>query len=882
MIGKTVSHYKILEKLGGGGMGVVYKAEDIKLKRPVALKFLPPDLTRDEEAKQRFINEAQAASALDHPNIAVIYEIGETEEGELFIAMAFYDGETLKKKIAAGPQPVDRAIDIAAQVVQGLARAHEAGITHRDIKPANLMVTNRGEVKIVDFGLAKMAHVDLTKPGSTLGTAAYMSPEQARGEPVDYRTDIWALGVVLYEMLAGQLPFRGEYEAAVAYSILNEEPKMITGLRADVPPELESVVNKCLEKMRENRYQNANELLVDLQKQKSVSAYGSIHSVIRSPAVAEPIKLRKFTGAVLGLAAILLVAFLISKLGVFFNARTSVPRLTNPRQITSAIGLEDSPSWSPDGGRIAYESNQSGNWDIWVKQISGGEPVNLTSSHSGKDRMPSWSPDGSEIAFWSERDGGAIFVIPAIGGAPRYVSAHKPLVPDWPDHIRWSQDGKKLARMASDSTLEIFMRETGATQRVRLPGTQERRLYLNWAPDGRTFAYVDAVNVYPVAQAAELWIFRVVDVARWKVTDREHYAFYPSWPAGCRKLYFISNRGGTTDLWQISLDKNGKPADELQQVTTGLAIRSAIFSPDGTKLAYSKGRKIANIWRVPIPKSNEPPATWSNAERMTFDQAYVEDVTISPDASLMLFSSDRAGNQDLWSAPVGGSELRQLTTDPAADFDPVLSPDGRKIAFYSYRSGKRDIWVMPATGGPARQLTRNPSEDFGPAWSPDGLEIAFGSVHSGKKELWVISAEGGEARHLTTKYNLHEMTSLWWPDGKWLSAIFDFDDGTSQIGRISAAGGSIEFLTRQPSNFLYNNLIWSVDHRYMLFIKQDIRARNIWGVNVADGSEKQLTDFRGRYGDMGFFALATDGRYLYFAWEEEIGDIWVMDVKEGD
>jgi serine/threonine protein kinase/tetratricopeptide (TPR) repeat protein len=267
MIGQTISHYKIFAKLGGGGMGVVYKAEDIRLKRSVALKFLPFDLTRDEEAKERFVHEAQAASALDHPNICNIHEIDETEDGQLFICMAYYEGETLKKKVASGQLSVDSAIDIAMQIAQGLARAHEAGITHRDIKPANVMITTRGEVKIVDFGLAKLAgRTKLTKSGATLGTVAYMSPEQAQGVEADHRSDIWALGVVMYEMLTEQLPFSGEYDMAMMYAIVNTDPQPVRSLRSEVPVGLEQIINKALAKKPEERYQRVEELLADLKE----------------------------------------------------------------------------------------------------------------------------------------------------------------------------------------------------------------------------------------------------------------------------------------------------------------------------------------------------------------------------------------------------------------------------------------------------------------------------------------------------------------------------------------------------------------------------------------------------------------------------------------
>lgn len=266
MIGTTVSHYKIFEKLGGGGMGVVYKAQDTRLKRTVALKFLPPELTRDEEAKQRFVHEAQAASALDHPNICTVHEIDETDEHQMFISMACYDGKTLKSRIAKGGLKTEEAVDIAIQVAQGLQKAHDKGIVHRDIKPANIIITSDGIVKILDFGLAKLSgRTPLTKTGTTMGTAAYMSPEQARSEAVDGRTDIWSLGVVLYEMLTGKRPFESEYEQALVYSILNEEPKPMRELRPEVPEATEKICRRAMAKGEKARYQTAAELITDLK-----------------------------------------------------------------------------------------------------------------------------------------------------------------------------------------------------------------------------------------------------------------------------------------------------------------------------------------------------------------------------------------------------------------------------------------------------------------------------------------------------------------------------------------------------------------------------------------------------------------------------------------
>ncbi|TFH42259.1 MAG: serine/threonine protein kinase, partial [ANME-2 cluster archaeon] len=283
MIGKTILHYKILEKLGEGGMGVVYKAEDIKLERIVALKFLPPHMLANKEAEQRFISEAKAASSLEHNNICAIHEISETEDGQLFIAMSYLEGKTLREKIDTSPLKVDEAISIAIQTAEGLKLAHEKGIVHRDIKPANIMITTDGTAKIMDFGLAKLGgKTKLTQMGTTLGTFAYMSPEQSKGEEVDKRADIWSLGVVLYEMLTGQLPFKGDYEQAVIYSIINESPEPVTAVRTGVPMELERITNKLLAKNINERYQSMTDALVDLQTLRNKSTTSDVSSITKN------------------------------------------------------------------------------------------------------------------------------------------------------------------------------------------------------------------------------------------------------------------------------------------------------------------------------------------------------------------------------------------------------------------------------------------------------------------------------------------------------------------------------------------------------------------------------------------------------------------------
>jgi serine/threonine protein kinase len=327
MIGKTISHYKIIEKLGEGGMGVVYKAQDLKLDRFVALKFLPQHLTTNEEEKQRFIHEAKAASSLDHNNICAIYEIDKTEDNQLFISMAYYEGDTLDKRIKEKPLPIEEATDIAIQIAQGLAKAHEKEIIHRDIKPANIMLTADGIVKILDFGLAKLSsQTKLTKESTTLGTVSYMSPEQAKGEDVDYRTDNWSLGVILYEMLTGQLPFKGEYESAVIYSILNDTHEPVTAIRTGIPMELERVINKCLQKSPVERYQHVDDLIVDLKRLKSESTNISSKEAQQQ---------KRFKSALLPISIISIIILII--IGYFFN-----PFTASEQSETDKTGWENS------------------------------------------------------------------------------------------------------------------------------------------------------------------------------------------------------------------------------------------------------------------------------------------------------------------------------------------------------------------------------------------------------------------------------------------------------------------------------------------------------------------------------------------------------------
>ena len=418
MIGKTISHYRVTAKLGAGGMGEVYLAHDERLEREVALKVLPAKTLTDEAARKRFRKEALALSKLNHPNIATIYDF-DTQDGVDFLVMEYVEGTTLSEKLSGHSLPEKDVARLGGQVADALEEAHEHGVIHRDLKPGNVMVTPKGQAKVLDFGLAKLAHPvsetatteSLSATGGAVGTLPYMAPEQLRGEEADARTDIHALGLLLYEMSTGQRPFPETLGPQLIAAILQQAPRAPSEVNRQVSAGLESIILKALEKDPERRFQSAREVSANLNKMMTYSGTVVVSETSRSG------ELPRSWIALAGVAGL--------AVSLIYVARTPEEgglRLINPVQLTSAVGVENYATWSPDGGRLAYESNQSGNWDIWVKQLGAGGLVNLTADHTGSDRYPSWSPDGRQIACLSQRDQSwRLFTMAAVGGNPRKV-----------------------------------------------------------------------------------------------------------------------------------------------------------------------------------------------------------------------------------------------------------------------------------------------------------------------------------------------------------------------------------------------------------------------------------------------------------------------------
>jgi Tol biopolymer transport system component len=854
-------------------MGEVYKATDTRLGRTVAIKVLPSHLSGNAELQERFEREARAVSSLNHPHICTLYDVGH-QDGVEFLVMEYLEGETLAQRLEKGALALDEALELGGQIAEALDQAHRAGLVHRDLKPGNIMLSPQG-AKLLDFGLAKLHSVtpptmegsetptnrrSLTASNVVMGTFPYAAPEQLEGKPVDSRADIFALGAVLYETVTGRRAFPGDSTASIIAAILKQEPEPIAQLEPSTPPALERVIRRCLAKNPEERWRSASELKDELR---------AIHT--RDSTNAEDTSRER--GRVIRIAWPSLIGAIVLALGSsayliyrWIDRPAVVPRLTSPVQLTYATGVEDHPSWSPDGRTLAYDAQQTGTWDVWLVPVGSTQPVNRTVDEPGDSYYPTWSPDGTQIAFFSSRDGGGIFVMPALAGVARKVSNTW----DW-GGPQWSPDGAELAYLVwddDDTFAEILTLGSGAMRRVPLPGDNAGRFQLAWSPDKRFLAYVDAEAF--VSQASRLWILRMADEQAFPVTDGSTGAWSPSWSSNGRSLHFVSNQGGSRDLWLQPLDREGRLQGAAVALTTGIEIRSASMSRDGTRLAYSKGRRVSNVWRVPILRDR--PASWADAKQLTFDQAYIEFIDVSRDGNRLLMSSDRSGNEDIWICGTDRCDLQQLTNDPAHDMAPMWSPDAREILFYSTRSGNRDLWVMPADGGPPRQLTRDPTQEHVPVWSPDGKEIAFISSRTGSLNLWVMPSDGGEGRSLASQATDHYMPH-WSPDGAWVASDAD-DGGTRHIWRVRASGGEHERLTETPGRIPR----WSPDGARIYF-RDDEERRTLREVLVRDRTERLLAEFNGRPGRLGDFTLATDGRFLFFTWEEDLGDIWVMEVS---
>jgi serine/threonine protein kinase len=792
--GQTISHYKLDRLIAHGGMGAVYLAHDSSLDRQVAIKFLSDELTTDVLARKHLVREARAVARLDHPNICSVYEVAE-QDHLTFIVMQYVEGETLSERIRRKPMEMSEVLDIAEQVADALAEAHSHGIIHRDIKPQNIMLTARGQVKVLDFGLAKMLGRDdvasselateslMSEPGVIAGTVPYMSPEQLRAEAIDSRSDIFSFGVVLYEIVTSQQPFARESSAETIAAIQMVAPPSLRTYRAEAPEALECIVEKSLHKDREQRYQSAGDLLIDLKSLKyhledMKEGSGSDRLITASTRRWQRIVPWAITALAVVLAAMSLALWSMRQ-----PKQLGAPALI---QLTTDTGLTTDPALSPDGKMLAYASDRSGkgNLDIWVRQI-GGEPIRLTQD-TADEREPTFSPDGTMIAFRSEKEGGGIWVVSALGGLPRKIApeGHRPrFSPDGSQIAYWSGEISHGAGFSIRNYCRIFVVDsTGGKPRQVRPDFVGAA-YPEWAPDGKHLLFLgNRDENLPVDENIDWWVTPLdegppVATGAFKATRKEGltgpFLVYPwaliapVWETRGDTLIFSARSGDSRNLWRIGISsKTWKVTGPPQRLTHSSSIEespSVASLADGSlKIAFGSLSENSDIWALPVDA--DAGKVTGAVSQLTRDSAADIGASLSPDGRKMVWISARSGNQEIWIKDMETGEDAALTASRLDKFCPVFSPDGMQVSFSANRDKKWDVYLMPVTGGAAEIICENCGEATG--WSPDG-RYWIGNTVDGRLYLLEVASR--------RRIDLVALDGRWFssgefsPDGRWIT-----------------------------------------------------------------------------------------------------------------
>ena len=863
MIGQTISHYKITDKLGEGGMGVVYKAQDTSLERPVALKFLAPHLVSDEEIRKRFEREAKAAAALNHPNVCTVHEIAEAN-GRTFIAMAFIEGDSLETKIEAGPLTLKDALDIAGQTAQGLQAAHEKKIVHRDIKPANLMVTGEGAkqlVTIMDFGLALLTdRSKLTQMDETMGTVAYMSPEQAQGMDLDHRSDVWSLGAVIYEMVTGQQAFKGHYDQATVYSILNEDPEPMTALRTAVPMELEWLVGKCLAKDIDNRYQNAGEMVVDLRTLQDKLKSGK--STILRTAPAGSVKARHAVPAAPRETPAEPSEYKLAKYRVIeevAESDTSTKYLAEDTELHRSVAIRVLPQSAAEQIERAqrrkltiafglagvgllvglvltlfsvFSPDPVPEARVWRFSIS---PDNLTPYNRASGGI---SPDGKYVVYRTATEGERVLWLrPLDSETPRKLEGTEGALSG-----NWSPDSKSIVFGTDRELKRISIDGGGAITLCQLPATGGYPfLGASGSPDGSRIVFSSGLKPYEIAaRGGEPKLLFEPDESEGMAYFISPH-FLPSGGVSAGLLYTAASIPADFRVWLLDF-KTG----ERRELAPGAG---AVYSKSG-HLIYQPGNDTDTGLRA-LPFSVENLAV--NGEAFPIEESGHR-ASIAADGTLAYYDSGTTRSplpkQLVWKDRAG-TTLSTIGQPQVGLRDPSLSPDGHRVAVGAVEDGNQDIWLHEVNRPVKTRLTFDESQDVLPRWLPSGDAISFASDRSGDRELYLRRVDGNSPAEplLNPDPSARRLLTDWSDDAR---LAFYYERPASEIGvhdlwylERRDDGSRYEAVPFLQTPFSEAGAVFSPDEKWVAYVSNESGRYEVYVRSFPDGGGKQQVSVNG-------------------------------------